>query len=377
MLNLNGVVSDVEQLLRRSLGEHVELRTSLSPGLWSVLADPGQLEQVLLNLAVNARDAMPGGGTLSIETDNLHVDDDYASGRHGLKAGRYVRLRISDTGTGMPRDVLERVFEPFFTTKPKGEGTGLGLTTVYGIITQAEGHAQIYSEPGLGTTFTVLLPATDQRAKPAEAPRPRRRVRGGETVLVVEDEDAMREVTRRILARNGYQVLTAASGEDAITMVTESDQDIELLITDVVMPRLLGRQVAEQISAIRPSIRVLYMSGYAQPVLASQGTLDPGVILIEKPFTEADLLDRVRNGRGAGSDPHPRRLRRSPHRTARPAIPHPTIAGRGSPGPTGGAAGHPPGPARSQVRHIRVSRRVVGTKVFSALPLPARSAHDR
>jgi len=306
------VVSDVEQLLRRSLGEHVELRTSLSPGLWSVLADPGQLEQVLLNLAVNARDAMPGGGTLSIETDNLHVDDDYASGRHGLKAGRYVRLRISDTGTGMPRDVLERVFEPFFTTKPKGEGTGLGLTTVYGIITQAEGHAQIYSEPGLGTTFTVLLPATDQRAKPAEAPRPRRRVRGGETVLVVEDEDAMREVTRRILARNGYQVLTAASGEDAITMVTESDQDIELLITDVVMPRLLGRQVAEQISAIRPSIRVLYMSGYAQPVLASQGTLDPGVILIEKPFTEADLLDRVRNvldHAAGGEAPDPTRTR--------------------------------------------------------------------
>jgi len=295
VLNLNDVVAEVEQLLRRSIGEHIELATALAGELWPVLADPGQLEQVLVNLAVNARDAMPGGGTLTIDTANLLVDDDYAAQRHGLKTGRHVRLRVSDTGAGMPRHVLDRVFEPFFTTKPKGEGTGLGLATIYGIITQADGHAQIYSEPGLGTTFTALLPATNQAPAPAEPPIPdTTRARGGETVLVVEDEDAMREVTRRILARNGYQVITAATGADAVELAARLEREIHLLITDVIMPQMLGREVADRIRATRPAIRTLYMSGYAHPVLASQGTLDPGVILLEKPFTEPALLDKIK-----------------------------------------------------------------------------------
>jgi hypothetical protein len=190
--------------------------------------------------------------------------------------------------------VLTRVFEPFFTTKPKGEGSGLGLATVYGIISQAGGYAQIYSELGLGTTFTALLPITDQaptHADPAAEQRPKS---GGETVLVVEDEDAMREVTRRILTRNGHNVLVAASGEKAVALASQHDGSIDLLLTDVVMPKMLGKEVAEQVLAVRPGIRVLYMSGHAQPVLASQGTLAEGVTLIEKPFSEPGLLAKVR-----------------------------------------------------------------------------------
>jgi PAS domain S-box-containing protein len=294
VLTLNDIIVEVEQLLRRSLGEHIELATALAGDLWPVLADPGQLEQVLVNLAVNARDAMPGGGSLTIDTANLLVDDDYAATRHGLKVGRHIRLRVSDTGTGMPKDVLDRVFEPFFTTKPKGEGTGLGLATIYGIITQADGHAQIYSEPGLGTTFTALLPVTDRAPTQVQPPTLTHHSRGGETVLVVEDEQAMREVTRRILARNGYQVITAASGAEAIDLAASLEQEIHLLITDVIMPQMLGKEVADRIRATRPAIRTLYMSGYAHPVLASQGTLDQGVTLIEKPFTEPALLNKIK-----------------------------------------------------------------------------------
>jgi hypothetical protein len=294
VLNLNQVVGEIEQLLRRTIGEHIELVTALDPDLWPVLADPGQIEQVLVNLAVNARDAMPAGGKLSIDTENTLVDPAYAAARPGLQPGRYVRLRVADTGTGMDRDTLARVFEPFFTTKPKGEGAGLGLATVYGIITQAQGHAQIYSEPGLGTTFTALLPVTTELPAPVEVPAPVQRALGGETVLVVEDEDAMREVTRRILARNGYQVITAATGAEALQLARHHSTDIDLLVTDVVMPQMLGKEVAEKIRRLRPAIRVLYMSGYAHPVLASQGTLDPGVTLIEKPFSEPTLLDKVR-----------------------------------------------------------------------------------
>ena len=214
VLDLTGVVLEMEQLLRRTLGEHVVLRTSLAPDLWPIMADYGQLEQVLVNLAVNARDAMPDGGTLTLDTENIAVDDAYAQHPHRPVPGRYVRLRVSDTGVGMSREVAARAFEPFFTTKPKGQGTGLGLATIHGIVTQAGGHVQIYSEPGLGTTFTVLLPATDAPVPgrtPARSPASRERG-GGETILVVEDEPAMLEVTRRILDGNGYEVLTARRG---------------------------------------------------------------------------------------------------------------------------------------------------------------------
>jgi two-component system, cell cycle sensor histidine kinase and response regulator CckA len=295
VVDVNAVIADVEQLLRRSIGEHVQLVTEPDPALWPVLVDPGQLEQVLLNLAVNARDAMPAGGSLTIDTGNVDVDEEYAAGRVGIETGRHVRLRVSDTGTGMSADVLHRAFEPFFTTKPKGEGSGLGLATVYGIVTQAGGFAQIYSEPGVGTTLTALFPVTDQvevRAVPVAAALP---AGGGETVLVVEDEDAMREVTRRILARHGHEVLVAADGAEALRIAGAYVGTVDLLLTDVILPHMLGKEIAERVTALRPGVRVLYMSGYAQPVLASQGTLDAGVTLVEKPFTEMSLLAKVRD----------------------------------------------------------------------------------
>ncbi|MGZ4806692.1 MAG: PAS domain S-box protein [Ilumatobacteraceae bacterium] len=294
-LSLNEVVGGIEQLLRRTIGEHVQLEIQADRDLVSVMADRGQIEQVLVNLAVNARDAMPGGGQLTVETRNLHVDAGYAAitGRD-VKPGCYVNLRVSDTGEGMERDVLERAFEPFFTTKPKGEGSGLGLATVYGIITQAGGIAWIYSNPGIGTTFSALLPASDATPLAVEPALVGTCARGGETVLVVEDEDALREVTRRILTRNGHTVLTASSGAEAIRKAQLHEGEIQLLITDVVMPHMLGKEVAEGVRAVRRDIRVLFMSGYARPVLASQGTVDVGVSLLEKPFTEASLLARVR-----------------------------------------------------------------------------------
>jgi PAS domain S-box-containing protein len=304
VLILNDIVTDIEELLRRTLGEHIELGTSLAEDLWPVLADAGQIEQVLVNLAVNARDAMPAGGTLAIDTANVVVDDDYAASCHGLKSGRHARLRVSDTGAGMPKHVLHRVFEPFFTTKPKGEGTGLGLATVYGIITQADGYAQVYSEPGLGTTFSALLPITAVAALQSDQPAPVSHTRGGETVLVVEDEEAMREVTRRILARNGYQVITAATGADALRLTEQDQRQIHLLITDVIMPQMLGKEVAERIRATRPAIRTLFMSGYAHPVLASEGKLEAGVALIQKPFTEPSLLNKIKEVLDATVEPH-------------------------------------------------------------------------
>ncbi len=292
-LNINDVVTSVEQLLVRTLGEHIELVADLADDLDPVLVDPGQIEQVLVNLAVNARDAMPGGGKLSIQTANTDIDET-AAAQAELPVGRYVSVKVSDTGTGMPKDVMDRVFEPFFTTKPKGEGTGLGLATVYGIITQAGGHVRIYSEPGLGTRMTALLPVTEQHLS-AAARWPGEPERGhGEIVLVVEDEAAMREVTRRILARNNYHVVAVASGQEALNVVTRQAAHIDVLLTDVIMPQMLGKEAAEQIRARYPGIKVLFMSGYTQGLLSAQGVLEPGVHLIEKPFSETSLLAKLR-----------------------------------------------------------------------------------
>jgi signal transduction histidine kinase/CheY-like chemotaxis protein len=293
VLDLDRVITAVQELLHRTLGEHIELITSLAGDLWPVLADPGQLEQVLVNLAVNARDAMPGGGTLTIDTSNITVDADTVAGGSRARQGRNVRVRISDTGTGMPADVLEHVFEPFFTTKEEGTGTGLGLATVYGILAQAEGQIQIYSEPGTGTTFSITLPVTEQELVPLGAPVPYRRSPKGETVLVVEDEEALRLVTQRIFARNGYHVITAANGPQALDIARAYPGEIHLLVTDVVMPRMLGKEVADKMRAIKPGIEVLFMSGYARPVLASQGSLEPNVALVEKPFSEAEILSQA------------------------------------------------------------------------------------
>jgi nitrogen-specific signal transduction histidine kinase len=293
VLDLTGVVLEMEQLLRRTIGEHVVLETSLAPDLWPIMADDGQLEQVLVNLAVNARDAMPQGGTLTLDTENVDVDAAYAQARPGLAPGRYVRLRVSDTGVGMTPEVAAKAFEPFFTTKPKGQGTGLGLATIHGIVTQAGGHVQIYSEPGLGTTFTVLLPTTEAAAPDAPATDDDRAPGGGETILVVEDEPAMLEVTRRILDANGYTVLTAGRGTEAVKIAAEHDGPIDLLLSDVVMPYMLGKEVAARVGALRPGIQVLFMSGYAQNVIGPIGDLADGRQIIDKPFTEAVLLQRL------------------------------------------------------------------------------------
>jgi signal transduction histidine kinase/CheY-like chemotaxis protein len=293
VLDLDTVITAVEEMLRRTLGEHVELVTSLAGDLQPVLADPGQLEQVLVNLAVNARDAMPGGGTLTMDTSNITVDAESIAGGSKARPGQNVRLRVSDTGTGMSPNVIEHAFEPFFTTKKDGGGTGLGLATVYGILTQADGHIHIYSDPGGGTTFSIMLPATTQAATPKAAELAYQRTPKGETVLVVEDEAALREVTRRILARNGYQVITAASGPEALDIARDHRGEIHLLVTDVVMPHMLGKEVAEKMMLIKPETEVLYMSGYARPVLASQGRLEPGVALVEKPFSATDLLAKA------------------------------------------------------------------------------------
>jgi signal transduction histidine kinase/CheY-like chemotaxis protein len=293
VLNVNDVVTALEEILRRTLGEHVELSTSLSGDLWPVLADPGQLQQVLMNLAVNARDAMPGGGMLTIDTENITVDADSIAGGSKARPGRNVRLRVSDTGTGMTADTVEHLFEPFFTTKETGAGTGLGLATVYGVVAQAEGSIRVYSQPGVGTTFSIVLPVTAEAAVPVAKLVPYQRTPQGETVLVVEDEAALREVTRRIFARNGYHVVTAANGPEALDLARAYPGEIHLLVTDVVMPRMLGKEVAEKMRAIKPGIEALFMSGYARPVLASQGRLDPNVALVGKPFSESELIGRA------------------------------------------------------------------------------------
>jgi two-component system cell cycle sensor histidine kinase/response regulator CckA len=280
VLDLNAVIGEVQEMLRRSIGEHISLIFRPGTDLPPVTCDPGQIEQLLVNLAVNGRDAMPSGGNLVIETD-----------RHGDG----VRLRVCDSGRGMPPDVVEHAFEPFFTTKSSGEGTGLGLATVYGIVTQAGGEVSITSEPGLGTTVTVLLPpAAAEENEAAAGPVPVPTSGHGETLLVVEDEAALRDVAGRILSGAGYHVLSAGGGPQALELAARHEGAIDLLVSDVVMPGMLGKDLAERLTTARPGTRVLYMSGYAQPVLHSQGTLDPGVALLEKPFTAEDLLTAVR-----------------------------------------------------------------------------------
>ncbi len=291
-IDVNSVVAELEPLVTRTLGEHIEFVTSPGKDLWPALMDPGQLEQVLTNLVVNARDAMPTGGKLVIDCENVNVDDAYAAGRPGLKPGRYVRIRVTDTGTGMDAATLLRVFEPFFTTKPKGQGTGLGLATVYGIVNQAGGDISIYSELGVGTRAHVLLPASDEApSRPAAVTPPRERASA--TVLVVEDADDLREITELILTKNGYRVITAPNGVAALDVVKNQPDVIDLLLTDVVMPHMQGPELVKRVAALRPEIRVLYMSGYAQPIVSAGGILEEGVLLLEKPFTEPVLLAKV------------------------------------------------------------------------------------
>jgi PAS domain S-box-containing protein len=301
-IDVNLVVAELEPLVTRTLGEHIEFITSPGKDIWPALMDPGQLEQVLTNLAVNARDAMPRGGKLTIDCENVNVDSTYAAGRPGLKPGRYVRIRVTDTGTGMDGATLQRVFEPFFTTKPKGHGTGLGLATVYGIVNQAGGDVSIYSELGVGTRAHVLLPASDAAPRPlpvsdeprvptAESPLPLQQA--SKTLLVVEDADDLREITELILTKNGYRVISAATGPAALDALKQHAGKIDLLLTDVVMPHMQGPELARRVTALHPEIRVLFMSGYPQPMLGDGGILEEGILLVEKPFTEPVLLAKV------------------------------------------------------------------------------------
>jgi PAS domain S-box-containing protein len=300
-LDLNEVIANVEELLRRAIGEHIELITSPADGLWPIMADAGKLEQVLVNLAVNARDAMPEGGTLTMSTQNIATA---AGADPQTQKERHVQLQVSDTGTGMTADVIEHVFEPFFTTKAATRGTGLGLATVYGILTQADASIQISSQLGTGTTFTIVLPVTDEVAASAAEPAHFDWEPHGETVLVVEDEDDLREVTKRIFAGAGYHVIAAGSGAEAVEIARTHDGPIDLLVTDIVMPHMLGTEAATRIRAIKPGAAVLYMSGYAWPFHASQGRLDPDVALVEKPFSAAELLAAA----GQALSGHHRRL---------------------------------------------------------------------
>ena len=294
-LDLNTVVSDIEPLLRTTIPENVELRTMLTPHLPLIRADRSQIEQVLMNLSVNARDSMPDGGELEIETATFEVDAHYAH-LNEIEQGSYVRLTVSDTGAGMSREVAARSFEPFFTTKPRGEGTGLGLATVYGIVTQAKGDVTIYSEPGLGTTVRVNLPATPDTEPAVTDEKPEAPIAArGETVLLVEDEEIVREPTRRLLARNGYIVFAAGNAEEALALLRRHSGPIDLLLTDVVMPGESGPQLSVKVLEDRPATKVLFMSGYSQDVIVHQDVLDEDVHLIEKPFTTDDLLRRVRD----------------------------------------------------------------------------------
>ncbi|MHB8691215.1 MAG: response regulator [Solirubrobacteraceae bacterium] len=291
VVGLNDVLEEARERLARTLGDQLELKYEFTDGLPAVIADPAQLERVLLNLAANARDAMPGVGQLLLRTDLTTAPGGLEEPREDSTG--YVRLRVTDSGHGMSEEIRARAFEPFFTTKPQGEGSGLGLATVYGIVKQAGGNVEIDSAPG-GTTVTVLLPA----ARPAQETAPARarpkRVIAGETVLLVDDQAAIRTITRRILERGGYDVLVAAGGEEACAIERESHGSIDLLLTDVEMPQMQGAEVVQRIRAARPQIRVLYMSGYAQQVLTAEGTLEHDVSLIEKPFTEHALLTKVR-----------------------------------------------------------------------------------
>lgn len=316
ILDLNGVVTENLKMLTRMIGEDIELVMVPAAGLGAVRADAGQIEQVIMNLAVNARDAMPGGGKLTIEISNVSVDEERARVQAPLKPGNYVMLAISDTGAGMDAETQSHIFEPFFTTKgPKG--TGLGLSTVYGIVKQSGGYIWVNSETGKGTTFKIYLPRVAEAAEsPAEVVAASKSVAtepGTETILVVEDEANLRYLARQFLEKQGYRVIEAADGAVALQIAVAHEGIIHLLLTDVIMPGMNGRELAQRISEIRPNTKVLYMSGYTENVIGRNGTLDAGIRLLQKPFTLRDLNARVREV--LASNPFPREVA-MPARTA-------------------------------------------------------------
>jgi PAS domain S-box-containing protein len=295
ILNLDTVVADMEKMLRRIIGENIDLRAVLEPTLGNVNADPGQIEQIILNLVVNARDSMPAGGKLTIETDNVYLDEEYVREHVGAQSGRHVMLAVTDTGHGMDQETIARIFEPFFTTKETGKGTGLGLSTVYGIVKQSGGNIWVYSEVGRGTTFKVYLPRVDDDAEICGHRDPAARVTiGNETILLVEDEEMLRKLGRQTLKGYGYEILEAANGDEAITLAARHEGTIHLLLTDVIMPGMSGREVATRLLESQRSLKVLFMSGYTDDAIVHQGVLDESANFIQKPFSPDQLACKVR-----------------------------------------------------------------------------------
>ena len=296
VLNINEIINETEKMLKRMIGEDIEFLTVLEPDLWKVYADSGQIDQIIINMVVNARDAMPQGGKLTIETANVELDDTYFRDRGVESAhGLYVMLAVSDTGSGMDKKTMEHIFEPFFTTKEVGKGTGLGMSTVYGIIKQNNGFVWVYSEPGQGSTFKVYLPKVREDAKPEEKEQsPVDDLSGSETVLIVEDDDNLRKFAQEVLLQHGYRVLDAENGEDALRVCKEYEGPIHLLLTDVIMPKMGGTELAERLQPLYPRMKVIYMSGYTDNTIVRHGVLSPELNFLEKPFTPKDLARKVR-----------------------------------------------------------------------------------
>ncbi len=303
VIDLNAIVRDVSRMLRRLVGEHIAFVLTLGEPIGGVRADQGQIEQVIFNLAVNARDAMPGGGTLTLETSNVILGEPYVDGHFGVQPGPYVVLTVSDTGTGMDPETQENIFEPFFTTKPAGEGTGLGLATVYGIVKQSGGKVWVYSEPGRGTTFKIYLPAVHASLESKEASAAMAASRGSETIVLVEDEDSLRRIARTVLETRGYNVLVASSGAEALQMLASHAGPIDLLVTDTVMPGMSGRSLSHRVREAYPGTRVLLMSGYSQDAVVLHGELGPGTAFLQKPFVPNMLARKVREALDGGPPP--------------------------------------------------------------------------
>ncbi len=294
VLDLNHLITGLSAMLRRLIGEDIDLRLALREDIGRVSADPGQVEQVLMNLVVNARDAMPQGGNLTIETANVTLDDHYA-GRHiAVKPGPYILLAVSDTGSGMDEATKNRLFEPFFTTKGPGKGTGLGLSTVFGIVKQSGGSVEVYSEQGRGSSVKVYLPRIDQKVSLEKEGRRKHAAKGSETILLVEDDEMVRTLVRETLEREGYKVIDSADPVEAQRISEGHRGKVQLLITDVVMPKLSGRELARNLTERRPDMKVLYMSGYTDSAIVNSGILQKEVAFIQKPFTPQGLSNRVR-----------------------------------------------------------------------------------